>query len=151
MSIWDFQTTLSRRLLTWAGVSAALGLIMQFFGRFWRSVGSQFIGWGAVNAAIAAGGDFAAQQRRAKLADSGTVKRHIIEADSLRRLLWLNTWLDVLYMIFGGWLLTRRGKKPGMRGAGLGILLQGLALFAFDLIHTARLPMWPWRGSDPRG
>lgn len=150
MNIWDFQAKLSRRLLMWSGVSTLLGIAFSFVGTFWRGVGGQFIGWAAVNAVIALGGDFAAQQRRARLADSGMPKRQTIEAEKLRGLLWLNAGLDILYML-GGLLLWGRNKaKPGLRGTGLGIFLQGLFLFVFDVIHARQTPSWPWNGGDPK-
>lgn len=149
MNIWSFQKILSRRLLTWAGVSAAMGIGMSFFGAFWRGVGSQFVGWALVNAAIATGGDIAAQQRRAAHADSDLPKTYIREGNNLRRLLRINAGLDILYMIGGRWV-TRRARKPWLRGLGVGILLQGAALFIFDLVHAQQTPTWPWEGSDPR-
>ena len=149
MNIWNFQKLLSRRLLMWAGVSTALGVVMSFFGAFWRGVGSQFVGWALVNAAIAAGGDFAAQQRRATRADSDMPKSYIREGNNLRRLLWINAGLDVIYMI-GGWWTAQRTRRRWMRGVGLGIILQGLALFIFDILHAWQTPTWPWEGSDPR-
>ncbi len=149
MTIWEFQHTLSRRLLKWSGVSAALGLIMSLMGRFWNGVGSQFIGWAAVNAAIAVGGNFVSQQRRVREADSALPKGMMREASKLQRLLWINAVLDIFYMLGGLWLLGRGREKPRLRGIGLGILLQGLSLFVFDIIHARQVPTWPWSGSDP--
>jgi len=149
MNIWNFQKLLSQRLLKWAGVSTVLGVVMSFFGVFWRGVGSQFVGWAAINAAIAVGGDFAAQQRRATRPDSDTPKSYLREGNTLRRLLMINSGLDVLYMIGGMWT-ARRTRKPWLRGVGLGVILQGLALFIFDLVHARQTPSWPWEGSDPR-
>ncbi|MCC6615742.1 MAG: hypothetical protein IT320_19890 [Anaerolineae bacterium] len=71
------------------------------------------------------------------------------EGNNLRRLLWINAGLDILYMI-GGWWTTLRARKPWLRGVGLGVILQGLALFIFDLFHASQTPTWPWEGGDPR-
>ena len=149
MTIWQFQHTLSKRLLQWSGASAALGLAMSLLGRFWRGVGSQFLGWAAVNAAIAVGGSFVAEQRRVREADSALPKGMMREANKLQRLLRVNAALDIVYMLGGLWMLGRNRQKPWLRGVGLGIILQGLFLFVFDVIHARQVPTWPWSGSDP--
>ncbi|MCB9114630.1 MAG: hypothetical protein H6639_06730 [Caldilineaceae bacterium] len=53
---------------------------------------------------------------------------------NLRRLLWFNAGLDVLY-VAGGLALFRRADET-QRGHGAGIVLQGLFLFKFDAIHA---------------
>jgi len=148
-TIWEFQKTVSQRLLIWSGLSTALGIVMSLFGAFGRGIGGQFVGWAVVNAAIAVGGSFFTDQRKLKLAAPDAPKVLIKEASSLQRLLWINAGLDVLYML-GGWL-TMRSDKAHRRGMGLGIILQGLFLFVFDIFHAFKVPTWPWRGSDPRG
>jgi hypothetical protein len=148
-TIWEFQKTVSQRLLIWSGLSTALGIVMSLFGAFGRGIGGQFVGWAVINAAIALGGSFFTDQRKLKLAAPDAPKTLIKEASSLQRLLWINAGLDVLYML-GGWL-TMRSDKSYRRGMGLGIILQGLFLFVFDIIHAVKVPTWPWRGSDPRG
>jgi hypothetical protein len=122
---------------------------MSLLGRFWRGVGSQFLGWAAVNAAIAVGGEFVSEQRRVREADSSLPKGMMREANKLQRLLWINAALDVVYMLGGLWMLGRNREKSWLRGVGLGIILQGLFLFVFDLIHARQVPTWPWSGSNP--
>jgi hypothetical protein len=57
-------------------------------------------------------------------------------AARLDRLLWLNTGLDVGYVAVGltlaiaGWSL---GRRLGAVGAGLGVVVQGMALLALDV------------------
>jgi hypothetical protein len=150
MNIWQFQRQLSRRLLLWSGISTLLGILMLPFGKFWRGVGSQFIGWALVNAGIAAGGDFVTGQRRLKTAQPDAPQVLLREGDSLKRLLWINAGLDIFYMLGGAWMMGRKGSKDGQRGSGLGIIVQGLFLFVFDIFHATRTPTWPWGGSDPR-
>ncbi|MEP7292887.1 MAG: hypothetical protein ABI835_13980, partial [Chloroflexota bacterium] len=57
------------------------------------------------------------------------------EAHTLRRLLEVNTLLDLIYM-FGGRSLIRHGS----RGTGWGIVIQGTFLFLFDLFHAGSVP-----------
>lgn len=148
-TIWQFQGAVSQRLLIWSGVSTLLGVIMSAFGRFGRGMGGQFIGWAAVNAAIALVGAFFTEQRKLQIATPEAPKEMMREAAKLQRLLWINAGLDVLYMLGGAWLM--RSAKPQRRGMGLGIILQGLFLFVFDIFHALQVPMWPWGGGDPRG
>lgn len=139
MSIWEFQQALSRRLLQWSVASAALGVVMVLGRSFWRGVGSQFIGWAAVDAAIAWFGLESAQKRMSAATANapGTLAR---EARNLRALLLVNTALDALYIRGGLWLALRRKSGLFTRGMGIGILIQGAFLFAFDLVHATRIP-----------
>lgn len=140
MNIWQFQNQVSRRLLRWSAMSVVVGVLMRFGGTFWKNVGNQFISWGAIDAGIAVGGQIAARNRVDKLDNPGLPEVHVKEEDNLRRLLWVNAGLDVLYMI-GGLLWMRRDKGDGKaRGNGLGVLLQGLFLFVFDVIHALNTP-----------
>jgi hypothetical protein len=121
---------------------------------FWRGFGAQAVGWGLVDAAIALLGRWVSQRRRAALTDSGgdPLSPDVLErqARNLRRLLWVNTGLDVLY-VAGGLALAMAGIRcsgpslAGMRamavswrGHGWGIVAQGGFLFFFDLIHARR-------------
>lgn len=109
---------------------------------FRRGVSWQFIAWGATDALIALGGQFFARRKYRALENPLTADVTEKEARALRKLLWLNTALDVLYMI-GGHLLIRRGgikQNPSVSGNGWGILIQGAFLFFFDLFHALRTP-----------
>ncbi|MBK8022404.1 MAG: hypothetical protein IPK19_13505 [Chloroflexi bacterium] len=134
--IWEFQRAVSRRLAKWAGISTALGLIMLLRRGFWRGVGGQFVGWAAVNLGIAVFGFLTSDHRRQQLNDPRAPAVLNKETRNLRRLLWINAGLDVLYMIGGGWLARRRASSPSRRGMGVGIILQGLFLFVFDVFHA---------------
>jgi hypothetical protein len=84
----------------------------------------QTAAWGAVNALIAL------------WAWRGLAMRDFAGTQKLLNILWLNTGLDVGYAAVGltlvivGWRWERR---VGAVGAGLGVVLQGLALALLDL------------------
>ena len=127
-----FQRTVSNRLLAWSILSMVGGALLQLaHAPFWRAFGQQAIGWGAIDAALAIFGRRGLEQK---------VQRGYLPAEAandlhnLRRLLWFNAGLDVLYMLGGLALLRREDETP--RGHGAGILVQGIFLFKFDLIHA---------------
>ena len=144
MSIWAFQRELSQRLITWnlANIAAG-GFFSLSSSKFIRGVGSQFVGWALVNFAIAYFGQKAAANRQLTLPDADTPERKRIEADNLRNLLWINAALDVLYMLGGRALMKRRKSSAWTRGAGLGIILQGIFLFMFDVMQAQNFPDQP--------
>ena len=98
-----------------------------------RHFAIQTAAWGAIDLAFAAWG-----WRGLRLRDHDG-------AASLERFLWLNLGLDVGYVGVGatlaltGWLL---GRRLGAVGAGLGVVLQGLALLALDALFAARIAPW---------
>jgi carboxylesterase len=142
-TIWDLHETISRRLLTWSGLSIVAGLALLLAGdRFWRGFGIQAGLWGAIDAGIAVVGSWQSQRRRASLPDADAAQVLEREARKLRRLLWINTGLDVLYAVGGITLsLTLGAQNPNWRGHGWGIVVQGAFLFAFDLIHAQHVPV----------
>lgn len=147
MTIWAFNRAVSRRLLVWSGFSIACGLVLVLAVRagssapFWRGVGVQAVPWGAVDAGIALVGDWMTQRRRRSLADPMAEDVLAGEARTLRRLLWVNTGLDVLYVVGGVLLaLTLGADDPFWRGNGWGIVIQGGFLLLFDLFHALGVP-----------
>lgn len=120
------------RLAAWAAgsVLAGTGLIAY---RRWRGRNApllfhfalQTAAWGLVDLTLV----WAAQ--------GSLVLRDLSSARRLERFLWLNTGLDAGYVAVGitlgltGWLL---GRRLGTVGAGLGIVVQGLALLLLDLV-----------------
>lgn len=143
--IWAYQSAITRRLLTWSLFSLSAGLVMQVGGAALRALGMQFVAWGAIDAGIALVGQNQSQKRQAR-ADANTPAILAAETSKLRRLLWLNTALDVLYLI-GGLAVARRRGDERWRGHGLGILIQGGFLFIFDLLHA--LPLAQGKQSSP--
>ncbi len=119
-----FTQTLARRLLLWGAISTIGGVLLHFTRQpFWIGVGQQAIGWGASDALIA----LFAGQASAKSFSGRT----------LRRILLFNAGLDVLYMLGGVTLARTRGATDDKRrGQGWGIVVQGLFLLKFDLIHA---------------
>ncbi len=138
--IWDFQDTLSRRLLLWSALSAVAGAALLLTGGdFWRGFGLQALVWGGIDAAIAWFGQRSAARRRARGPHSAEALAR--EADKLRRLLWINTGLDVLYVTGGLVLLYTLGAQDRFAaGNGWGIIVQGGFLFFFDLLHALATP-----------
>lgn len=135
--IWTFQTRLANRLLAWSVPNVLLGAILTRFGDpFWRGFGIQTAAWGAIDGLIALLGRRAARRRAAE-PDAGTPQRQAQAAHALRRVLLINTGLDVLYVLSGLLLTRRRGQKQAnWRGHGWGIVVQGAFLFFFDLLHA---------------
>jgi hypothetical protein len=139
--IWDFQDMLSRRLLLWSALSIAAGVLLVSFGEspFWRGFGLQALIWGGIDAAIALFGQRSSRKRRAEGPHGPEALGS--EARKLRRLLWINTGLDVLYVAGGVVLPRRRAPQRFAAGSGWGIIVQGGFLFVFDLLHAIATPM----------
>jgi esterase/lipase len=138
----DFQLKLTRRLLAWSAASLFVGALLMLYGSlFWRAFGGMAVAWGLVDAAIAwFGRRSALRQQAASLSAADQTSR----ARSLRRLLWINTGLDVLYIAAGLALVFSLGKyNPTWRGYGWGIVVQGAFLFFFDAFHAQRVPPGP--------
>ena len=128
MSTQSFTTTIAQRLLLWGALSTLGGVLLQFSRKpFWIGVGQQAIGWGVIDALIAL--------------IAGRSTSRSFSGKALRRVLLFNAALDVLYML-GGFIFarTRGASDEKLRGQGWGIVLQGLFLFKFDLIHALLAP-----------
>lgn len=158
--IWQEMKTILRRLVAINALNIASGVLLLLRpgkrATFFRSLGVQNIGWGAINIAIGLiGGQFS--RRRAAKPDAHEPETQGRETRNFRRLLLVNAGLDVLYVL-GGLTMTRRAdqlaqetaarsaegladKAELLRGNGLGVMLQGGLLFVFDTIHAALLPV----------
>ncbi len=125
------------RLLVWGGGSVLVGTALLAWlhrGRRRSSLlthfGIQTIGWGAAELAFGA------------LALATLSTRDLTAATRLDRLLWLNIGLDAGYVLVGatlavvGWQL---GRRLGMMGAGLGVIVQGIALALLDLVLAGQI------------
>lgn len=116
------------------------GLVLWRRNKFWRGFAMQALSWGAIDALIALGGQFAARRRQAALREPDSPEVQTRETENLRRLLWINAGLDVLYVSSGLlWALTRGQRDALQRGNGWGVVVQGLFLMVFDTVHARRL------------
>jgi len=141
MTIWQFQRLLSMRLLAWNILNFTAGLILLLTKhRFLQGIGSQFAGWSFINVLIANFGAISAARRERTLEDAHTPERRTREAQNLKRLLWVNAGLDVLYMVGGLLLLVRKNAGERTRGAGIGVIFQGAFLLTFDVIQANNVP-----------
>lgn len=144
-TVWQLYNLISKRLLRWSALSVLSGIAAMLLGGtyilnlpFLRGFGIQAIGWGLIDALIAQGGQWLANRRRGERSEAENDER---EARKLRRLLLVNTALDVFY-VSGGLILafTWGARDPNWRGHGWGIVAQGLFLFFFDLFHAQSVP-----------
>jgi hypothetical protein len=141
MNIWSFVTRLTRRLLVWSALSVLASVPAALSANpFLRGLAIQFFAWGIIDGAIALFGARASARKRAKVQDSERTKVETRERRWLSRVLWINTGLDVFYVLGGLWLLRTWGAdSPLWRGHGVGIMIQGAFLFFFDLYHAHAL------------
>lgn len=135
--IWQFQSSLSRRLLRWSSGSVVTGAAMLLNpDNLWRGIGAQFVGWGVIDALIAWLG-LRSARKKAAAPDALDAEKQTEARENLRRVLWINTGLDVGYVTGGIVLATTKGRdNPFWRGGGLGIIIQGGFLLLFDLVHA---------------
>ncbi|MDT3316177.1 hypothetical protein Q9S71_05015 [Microbacterium sp. KSW4-11] len=121
--------TVVRRLTRWGTASVVLGGALALFPRT-RAFGLQNLMWGAIDVALA---EFTRRQ-------GGVPKKRM-----LRRILLVNTALDVGYVATGAHLAVRTPSLNGRlspaeaRGHGLAVIIQGAALFVIDLTAARRL------------
>ena len=121
------------RLALWGGTSALLGTMLLTAlvlraerAPLLRHFAIQTAAWGAVDLVIALW-----SRRRLSLRD-------FAGAQQLLNTLWLNTGLDVGYVAVGvtlaltAWRWGANARAGGV-GAGLGVVVQGVALFLLDL------------------
>ena len=125
------------RLLAWGGGSVLAGsalLAWMYTGRrssaLLEHFGIQTAAWGAVELAIGA------------MAKASLVTRDLAAATRLDRFLWLNIGLDAGYAFVGitlaavGWTL---GRRLGLVGAGIAVVIQGIALALLDLLLASQI------------
>lgn len=140
IDIWAFQTQLTRRLTWWSLASIVTGALLLIPPGFWRGFGIQCLTWGVIDLAIAFFGNWGTEKRRVKLSPKEQLAAQPGERVKLAKILWLNTGLDVLYILGGLALAFTLGASDGFwRGNGWGIVLQGGFLFFFDLFHALKL------------
>ncbi|MFN2322098.1 MAG: hypothetical protein ABR510_03975 [Trueperaceae bacterium] len=136
---WRASARIGRQLGAWAVASIVLGGALVAFadGAAARAFGLQGLVWGAIDGAIAIAGWVALRRAHARgaVADPQCAPP---ERRRLRRLLWINAGLDVGYVTVA-LLLLALWRTPEGLGHGLGVLVQGGFLLAFDAVHARRL------------
>jgi esterase/lipase len=137
--IWDYQHLISRRLLLWSFISVVAGLLVFGRGDFWRGFAIQAFVWAGVDALIAL---FGLRSSLPKLFQPVDLTAAEKETKKLRKILWINTGLDVLYITGGSLLYVLQGaENPFLAGTAAGIIIQGGFLFLFDLWHALHTPI----------
>jgi ABC-type microcin C transport system duplicated ATPase subunit YejF len=123
----SLSVAVSRRLLILNIANIALGVILRrsHKNKTLQGIAEQNIAWGAINCGIALVGGAASRNSK-------------MNVHTLKRILWINAGLDVIYMLGGAVLAARSDDRPRRRGTGIGIIFQGALLFLFDLFHAAR-------------
>jgi hypothetical protein len=122
--VWGVASVLAgTTIVAWLRIGMRRSALLQHFA-------IQAVVWGAAEAVIALG-------LWARL----TV-RDVTGATRLDRLLWLNIGLDLGYVLVGLALVTaawKLGRRLGLMGAGIGIVVQGSALALLDLMLAAQI------------
>lgn len=144
-NLYRFQQRLFPILLGWALGSIAAGILwMKNPHATTAGLGSQFAGWGVINAVLAAFGLNSARRNLERQAQGEiSADEHDRQAQNFERLVLLNAGLDLGYIAAGAWLartppqqVGTAGAKPASsrKGMGLGIVAQGAFLLAWDLL-----------------
>lgn len=137
-------------LTAWGGANVlaggALGLASD--DECWRQFGWMSAGWGAINAGLGLLGV------RADRTEERSLEQAHRDLARTERIFLFNAGLDVAYVL-GGAYLVQRGRLPEHadtrdrdNGWGRAVMLQGLGLFAFDLlayrhVHRSDLDIAP--------
>lgn len=131
----EFERLHLLKLVVWAALSIVVGTaIIALLGKRRREsplllhFAIQSAAWGLIDLLIV------------WWAGRGLALRDLAAAVHLDRVIWLNIGLDVGYVMVGltlaicGW---RLGRRLGLIGAGMGVVVQGLALAVLDLQLSA--------------
>jgi hypothetical protein len=129
-----YQRRALRPLLRWGMGSSVAGVTLALLpSDYWRQFGIQAAVWGVIDAVLAVAGRRSAllKAERSFAGDLSEANEYT-EAEQFRRILLVNTGLDVIYIIAGLATASRYADTPSRRGIGHGIALQGLFLLIFD-------------------
>jgi Family of unknown function (DUF6992) len=140
-NLYRFQQRAFPALLGWALGSVAAGLFwMKNLDGSVAGFGSQFAGWGAINAILGLFGLNSARRNLERQAKGDiSLAEHTQQGRNFERLVLLNAGLDIGYIAAGALLagtpVTKPQNRPGFRsGMGWGILVQGAFLLVWDLL-----------------
>jgi hypothetical protein len=145
VTIWDFYRRVTRLLIGWNVLNIIVGIIASRQESLQtKGVASQAIGWGIINILIGVFGNMATERRIEKMPNPYAPSVVAKETDNIKRILLVNSALDIVYMFGGQQLAQTKGKRnPMMRGIGYGIILQGALLFVFDIVNAMLVPPKP--------
>ena len=135
----SFRKKLSLRLIIWSGLSIAGGGLLLIFstGSLAQGAAIQALAWGGIDAVIALMGHLGSKKNDAP-GEAGKQRA------KLKRALWINTALDLVYIAAGIILVTVWGRNsPAVRGHGIGVIIQGSFLLLFDYFHANAVPPGP--------
>jgi hypothetical protein len=108
-----------------------------------RAIGIQAALWGTVESAVALYAEYWARQH-AVAARSGILSAEAIrsEAERFEFFLALNTAADIVYVL-AGTTVAVKSSRPRLRGAAIGVAIQGGALLIYDLVLTISTVLRP--------
>ena len=111
-------------LIIWGIINISAG-IFYFFSAFdlIRGIYFQAFFWGLIDAILGI---------------ITYLRKKEFDLERIKKILLINTYLDVVYIIVG-LILLLSFINPFLAGNGLGVIIQGLFLFFADLIHYRHL------------
>lgn len=122
--VWGATSTLTgTTIFTWLIATRRESALLKHFA-------IQTAAWGALDVAICAAGW------------PTLALRDLAGAVRLDRFIWMNVGLDAGYVMVGATLAIvgwRFGRRLGLVGAGIGVVVQGAALLLLDLALTTQL------------
>lgn len=126
-----FKKVLSKRLLLWGLLSIIFSfLFLLFKGVFFRGLYIQFLIWGIINSVIALFG-LLKEDKKYNITEDDYKK----ELVKIKNILKINTLLDIVYILIGLIIILIFKSNLYLIGHGIGVVIQGLFLFFFDLLH----------------
>ena len=135
-NLYTYQAQAMPVLLGWAAGSIVAGVVwLRSASKFWRGLGSQFLGWGVIDGLIAGFTLRGAAKSAARL-ESGAISpaEHQRQWLQFERFVWLNVFLDIGYVLGGVWLKRSNPHDPQRRGMGWGVAIQGGFLLIWDIL-----------------
>lgn len=131
-------------LLAWGVGNVVAGSALALTGSgITRAIGIQAVLWGSVETTVALYSEYWARKHAVE-ARAGMLGAQAIqnEAERFEYFLALNTAADIVYVL-GGVAVAVRSERPRLRGAAIGVAIQGGALLVYDLVLTVRTILRP--------
>lgn len=126
-----FVKALKIRLLLWGITCIIISLILYFFkDSFSSGLRIQFLFWGIINSFISSSGIIKEDKKY-----NITKDEYDKELKKIRKILKINTFLDILYILIGIIIILFNKSNLYLIGHGSGVIIQGSFLFLFDLSH----------------